>query len=150
MSEQETVVCDWCGNELDEEEREAPRLTAEKKPICDDCHHKEYEFTCCWCEEYGDNEVQHKILVVFVPTSASYGDKVQPGVYEITGGPYWTSDYFSSWLDKNNLKRMCSLPEDLQEDDPYYPVGHLCEGCQVEMKAFAVLELTKKCARAFC
>ena len=145
----EGAKCPWCSQEFDDEERETPRLSGDE-PICDDCYQDEYEFACCDCQGYDEQEIQHKMLVVFVPTSASCGDKVQPGVYSIIGGPYWTTDYFSSWLNAHRLVWLCSLPESLQDDDPYYPVGHLCRDCQKEMQVRCVQELTKKCAMAFC
>lgn len=152
----ENTECPSCGAPLDDEERESPRLDWEEKPICDDCYQEEYQYRCCNCEEHYDQDdqdgqdVQHKMLVVFVPTSASYGDKVQPGIYRITGSPYWSTDYFSSCLHTNKLKWLCKVPDVLQNDEHYYPVGHLCEECQQEMKQRGVLELTKKCASAFC
>ena len=145
----EGAKCSWCSHELDCEEREFPRTDADEDPICDNCHHQEYEFTCCNCEEYEDDEMQHKLLVVFTATSASHGDEVQPGIYNITGGPYWGTDYFSSWLYVEKLVWLCSLPESLQDDDPYYPVGHLCGDCQKEMQVRSVQEVTRKCAMAF-
>ncbi len=146
----EGAKCDWCEYDLDDEERESPRLNGSDEPICDDCYQEEYEFPCCLCENYDEQDVQHEMLVVFVPTSASGGDKVQPGVYAITGGPYWGTDYFSSWLDASQLAWLCPLPESLRDDDPFYPVGHLCRDCQKEMQVRGVQELTKKCAMAFC
>ena len=146
----EGAKCTWCECDLDGEERESPQLDWDKNPICDDCYHEEYELNCFNCENYDDQDIQHKMLVVFVPTSSSYGEKVQPGVYTITGGPYWATDYFSSWLDADQLAWLCSLPESLQDDDPYYPVAHLCRDCQKQMQNRGVQELTNKCAMAFC
>ena len=145
----EGAECPWCGCDFDDEERESPRMSGDD-PICDQCYQDEYEFTCCRCEDYGEQDIQHELLVVFVATSSSYGEKVQPGLYTITGGPYWATDYFSSWLNPDKLIWLCSLPESLQDEDPYYPVGHLCSECQAEMKLRGVRELTMKCAMAFC
>ncbi len=146
----EAAKCAWCGYDLDDEERECPRLDSQDEPICDNCYHESYEFTCCNCENYDDQDIQHEMLVVLVPTSASYGDKVQPGVYRITDGPYWSTDYFSSCLHAYQLAWLCSLPDSLQDDDSYYPVGHLCRDCQKKMQVRGVQELTKTCAMAFC
>ena len=151
----EGTKCPNCGYKLDEEERESPRLSWDNEPICDDCYQEEYQYRCCNCEEHYDQDedgqdVQHNMIVVFSPTVSSYGEKVLPGVYRVTGGPYWSTDYFSSCLHSYNLKWLCKLTESFQKEDPFYPVGHLCTDCQQEMEKRGVLELTKKCALAFC
>lgn len=151
----EGAVCTGCGQGLDDEERVSPRLDCTGDPICDDCYQDEYQYCCCNCGEHYDQDdqdgqdVQHKMIVVFVPTAGSYSDKVQPGIYRITGKPYWSTDYFSSQLFHDKLKWLCKLPVSLQEDDPFYPVAHLCRDCQAEMIMRGVRELTRKCAMAF-
>src|ERR1700722_18101083 len=90
--------CTSCGEPFDEEEREGPHYERTDKgknirsrPICDQCFHDEYEFTCCWCKEYGDVEDQHKMLVVF-EECANFDNRdarILPGLYRITDGPYY-------------------------------------------------------------
>lgn len=91
----EKMECTRCGKHLDDEERENPRKDDDGDIICDECHHDKYEFTCCDCQNYGDVEDQHNMLVVFEEVDSMGGPErtVQPGIYRIAeegsyyGGP---------------------------------------------------------------
>ena len=115
----------------------------DRTPVCDDCYHDHFEFTCCACEEYGEVEDQHKYLVVFEAV-----DDVEPGIYRIKYKPYFTSGLIgSSWLHPRTLDKVKDLPvrwlayvsitgKDIfrelkaEEQDDGYPCGHLCADCQ--------------------
>ena len=56
--------CTYCGKELDSEELETPYKDGDDDVMCDDCHHEHCEFTCDLCEEYGDIDEQHKMLIL--------------------------------------------------------------------------------------
>ena len=147
MSKAQKIIathCTWCSCEFDEEEKENPRADCDNNPICDDCYHNEYEFTCCYCEDSGDNDNQHKMAVVFVPTRAAWGDDIPVGIYRVRGGPYWGHNYFSSWLYSDKIEYICTLPDELKDDDPYYSLGHLCSECQVKIEQRAALEREKE------
>ena len=118
------IKCACCGESLDEEEVEYPRLDCDDVPICDDCWSEEHEFTCDWCEEYGLVEDQHNMLVVFDEDETNF----PTGIYEIVRFPYYTSNMLSMWLHEWALKKLMDLPKDL--DEGMYPCGHLCMDCQ--------------------
>ena len=119
------VECQHCGNNLDFEERDDPRRDDCGDPICDECWSEKYEFNCCWCGEYEHIDEQHKMLVVFESCGG-----LEPGVYSIDSGPYWTSDYFSMWFNLDCLTRLGNLPRSLAASHEGYPSGHLCRNCR--------------------
>ena len=125
----QTPCCLRCGNELDDEELDYPRKDEDGDAICDECFHEHYEFTCCWCCEYGDVKDQHNLLVVFEEVS-----DVKPGIYKITERPYYICAMIgSSWLIPGSLVRIAELNPDM--DGNNYPCGHLCLECQKKVLA---------------
>lgn len=119
--------CTRCGEELDSEERESPRLDVDETAICDQCYHDNFEFTCSRCEGYGDNEDQHRYLVIFEECGG-----LRPGIYRINRKPYFISNYFDMWWIKESLSRLRDA-DGYYADQDLYPSGHLCYGCQREM-----------------
>ena len=138
------IKCSYCGDDLKDDELESPSIDPDDRtPVCDDCYHDHFEFTCCACEEYGEVEDQHKYLVVFEAV-----DDVEPGIYRIKYKPYFTSGLIgSSWLHPRTLDKVKDLPvrwlayvsitgKDIfrelkaEEQDDGYPCGHLCADCQ--------------------
>lgn len=136
------MICTWCGEELDEQERESPR-TDSSGVICDACHHDVYEFTCCWCQEYGGVDVQHDMLVVAeeVSTGGYSEGLVKPGVYKVLGGPYHGGPLIGdSYLFGDQLEWLAALPESI--DTGMFPCGHLCQQCQQRITQTAEKEPT--------
>ncbi|KKN75780.1 hypothetical protein LCGC14_0376560 [marine sediment metagenome] len=135
MSEKlEVTNCSSCGDEFDEEERENPRRDSSDDPICDDCYREYYEFTCCKCEEYGDQKDQHNLLVVLeaeIVRIESEDDYLKPGIYQVVDTPYWATDYFESWIRWKAVTWLCENPFDIAYE--CYPCGHLCLTCQNEL-----------------
>lgn len=131
MNEKE-IACAWCGDALDEEERENPRRDCDDDRICDECYHDEYEFTCEWCENYGETKDQHNLLLVLEADTVrieSQEDYLKPGVYQIVkklyhGGPI-VGDSYILW---QAIVWLCDLPDNANRG--YYPCGHLCLECQ--------------------
>ena len=132
--EPDLTKCGCCGDKLDEDEICNPYEDRDDygdgTPICFECYHEHYEFTCSLCEEYDDINVQHKMLIV---RKAEMG--VPPGVYRITGYPY----YYSSILGDNggvnpwDVQKICNLTKEIGRlMDTYYPLGHMCRDCQAE------------------
>jgi hypothetical protein len=124
------IECSYCGEHLGDDESENPRIDpADDLPVCDECWHDKFEFTCCRCCEYGDVEDQHNLLVVFEKTG-----KVEPGVYKVTGRPYYTHALIGEgWLHDWALKRIADVNPDM--DGEGYPCGHLCLNCQSNLLA---------------
>lgn len=123
--------CSLCGDSLNKEEIESPRRDADDEPICDDCYHEDYEFTCVWCEEYGETDDQHNLLIVLdadIVRIESAEEYLKPGVYQIVKRPYYGTDYFDSWILWKAISWLCPLPWD--PDEHYCPCGHLCLSCQ--------------------
>lgn len=126
--------CTLCGKEFDAEELDSPRTDEDGDPICDDCYHEHYEFTCRCCQNYGDVKDQHNLLVVFKETSG-----VLPGIYA-TKGTYCTHALIGEgWLHPGALARIADVNPDM--DGEGYPCGHLCLECQGHVLA----QFTDKC-----
>lgn len=121
---QQTVACDWCGEELTLEEIENPPQDV-KEPICDNCYNEHFEFTCFWCGNYEHEDYQGDLLVI-----AKECGGLGPGVYRIKKRPYFTSNYFNMWWDTYALEKVRDIPADWNPYDNRYPSGHLCVGCQ--------------------
>jgi hypothetical protein len=131
------LECSFCGEPLDGEESDSPRLDPDDgKPTCDDCYHEHFEFTCCCCQNYGEVADQHNLLVVLEETS-----DVKPGVYKVVDKPYYTQGMIGSgWLHPWALERIADLNPDIGDDG--YPCGHLCLECQRHILA----QFTGKCS----
>lgn len=119
------LSCSYCGQQLEEHERADPQMV-DDEPVCDDCYREKYCFTCCRCEEYEDNEHQHKFLVVKHDECGEL--EVADGVYRIVRSPYHYSSALDNGLIKSALEFVCALPNGIELDD--YPCGHLCLSCQ--------------------
>ena len=80
------IECAFCGNRLDDEEIDSPRLDECGDSICDECHREHYEFDCCYCEESDHVDVQHYYFAVaYQKNPANYVDKsgsgkIYPGI----------------------------------------------------------------------
>lgn len=123
----ETVVtkCFWCDRELDDEEYESPQV-CDGEVTCDECYRRKYCFDCCRCQEYEDNEVRDKpgrLLVVF---DADEAGLPVSGLYEIVEWPYYTSDMFSMWFNREAIRYVGYIHFSNYD---IYPCGHLCERC---------------------
>ncbi len=141
-TERTVDLCDRCGEALDLEEADNPHRDEDDdgnetgEPICDECYHENYEFTCCCCSEYGHVSDQHKMLVVFEETHSMGGPErtVAPGIYRIKGRPYYGDMMIGpGWLYGDKLERIADVNPDMDGDG--YPCGHLCAACQENVKA---------------
>lgn len=113
------IDCTYCGNEA-----ESPRLDDVDDPICFDCYHEHYEFTCCWCQEDEHQDHQHKMLVLVDPKGAG----IAVGIYRIVSLPYYADGMIEGFLFESALEHLRDLPEGI--DTRGYPCGHLCRDCQ--------------------
>ena len=129
------MKCVYCDNELDEEEAEDPHRDRDGDPLCDECHREHFQFTCCGCGNYGDNEDQHNMLVVFDAEGAFDEEdrkaRFGRGVYRVKDRPYYVSDYFSMQLRTRCLERIGDVPKGA--DPEGFACGHLCLECQQEV-----------------
>lgn len=118
--------CDLCGKRLSQEEYENP-VVRDGDTLCDDCETEHYKFTCSWCEDYKDQEVQHRYIVVFDAQEAGVD---LAGLYRIDAYPYYTSGLIgSSWLHPGAVTWLGFLAT-LTENLDGFPCGHLCQACQ--------------------
>lgn len=117
------MKCSWCKQDLNDEESQSPRSNKFNEPLCDTCYMDEYMISCDWCEEYYDKSERGAIGSLLV---AFDGCGVEPGVYEVTEHPYWYSNYFDTWLEKDAIKK---LSAELPFDNCDYLIGHLCPDC---------------------
>jgi hypothetical protein len=119
--------CSWCGAQLGGDEIESPYRDTDGDLLCDECYHDNFEFTCCLCENYEHTDHQHDYLVIFEKCGG-----LARGVYRIKSFPYYTSNYFSMWWNRESLAKVHGLPWKFSSDDGY-PSGHICWGCRNEL-----------------
>lgn len=106
MAIQTATECGWCGNELTAEESKHPEDRV-SEPICCECFHEHYEFTCDKCENYEHIDHQHQFLVVYEKEHGLglYGD-VEPGIYEIVNFPHYGGPMIGGgWLYNDSLRK---------------------------------------------
>lgn len=143
-----STECSLCGNALGTDELEFPHTDRDDGlPICYDCHHDKYEFTCCDCCNYGDVDDQHNLLVVFEEVGSMGGPSrtVLPGIYRIKEGPYHGGPIIGEgYLYGGNLERVADVNPDM--DGNGYPCGHLCLECQQHVLA----QFKAKCSACKC
>lgn len=127
----ETLECEWCGNDLTQEEIDDPEPEG---TICQECYHEHFEFTCCRCCKYDHIDYQDMWLVVFeaVEDFDERDREIQPAIYEIVGFPYYGGSLLgSSWLHGRKLRLMSAK---IDFDDDGYACGHLCRVCIKALK----------------
>lgn len=125
MSKKKPAVCEWCGDELDEEERKFPR----EKGMCDDCFHEKREFRCCRCGNHELKGYQHRFLVVFVDGYGENSDiPLKRGIYEIVDFPYFGGSMLGGGHFFDRCLRQLKPAVDWASSDGY-PSGHLCRDC---------------------
>jgi hypothetical protein len=126
----EKTRCTYCGDKLDEEEIETPSKDGAGDPMCDECWHDHYEFTC--------------YLVVKCLAPGDYEDVI-PGIYYIKSGPYHGGSLLGGGLFNRKLLRLRDLPNDSMLDRDYYPTGHLCRTCVDMLNLAKHTEYVKAC-----
>lgn len=133
--------CTWCDDLLGLDTTEQPRRDDGGGVMCDECHHEHFEFWCCWCQNYGDRDIQHDMVVVIGEVENADGDRgnMPRGVYRVCAGPYYCSAIFDGWFYGDALKRLADVPDGV--DTGGYPAGHLCADCQARInKGVAALK----------
>ena len=136
------VICEWCEEPLTKEEAESH---VDGKPICCSCDYEHNYFTCHWCENYEEKELECKIgslFAVFEPTPArNNGDallwfdaqnhEMLPGLYRIIKWPMYGDAVLDQWLCAESFERVCDLTDEMKENGGYgeYPCGPLCREC---------------------
>lgn len=122
--------CEWCGNNLTDEEIKYPCRDGRGKKIdgliCDECFHEHYEWTCDRCCEYELSEFQDIWFVVF-ETTPGRDQPVQPGIYEITNFPYYGGPLIGEGYLYDSSLRLTKAKIDFEQGN--YPCGHLCRRC---------------------
>jgi hypothetical protein len=128
----QTANCGWCGQELDDDERENPWHRDGDELMCRQCYRDKFMYDCTFCEELEDegSVPQHQFLVLYDPRDAGVQD-LKPGIYRIIHKPYYTAGLVgSSWLHEGSLEFIRGLPRGKKEDPGGYPVGHICGACR--------------------
>lgn len=129
MGETTPTNCTKCGVELDEEEREDPRLDSDGDPICDDCYREDYQFMCCICQDFHDDtREKHSMIIVFEDVHGT-----APGVYEIIAHPYYYDCMIDAGFYDWALRRIGDVPDGAE--DGWAAAGHMCLGCQEKIRA---------------
>ena len=133
-------ACEWCGNQLTEEEIEYPATDGFGRKIdgtiCDECFHEHYEWACDRCQNYEYEEFHGIWLVVFEAVHVQ-GDwrsedrEAEPGIYEITKWPYFGGPIIGELSLYGGALRRTKAKIDFPQG--HYPCGHLCRECAKEL-----------------
>lgn len=131
--------CDWCDEPLTEEEEAFPQFR-NGDLVCQQCLCDDEHFTCCWCENCGEEEDQHRYVMVFDHHIAGTS---LPGLYRVERPTYYAAGIIGSgWLDPSALTWLGFLAT-LKADPQDYPCGHLCSTCQE--RALAEIAYETRC-----
>lgn len=125
-------TCSWCEELLKGEELENLSIR-DGEMLCDNCDEEwraDNMFRCVQCDCLESVEYRGIPGTLFV----AFNDEadVDPGVYEVTDNPYYTSDMLSMWLNKEAVRRIGDIPEGLVQD--WFPIEHFCRDCSEKLK----------------
>jgi hypothetical protein len=122
------LSCHYCGHVITDPDEQADpyRNPDTDEAMCSECYREHFEFSCCWCKESDNVDVQHKMLVI----EDAYDEMPEwrKGVYQIGRRPYYADGMIEMHLIQSALTWIGSVPETLHIE--YYPCGHLCSECQ--------------------
>lgn len=125
------MKCTWCGEILNEEETEAPRLDSMDDVICDSCYDDEYMSECpSCCDFYETEEEESEIFLLFED-----GFGVPPGIYRPTYRPFYSQPIIGSgniWpSDVELVGGLEAFPEhESTRKESGYPATFICKGCE--------------------
>lgn len=122
--------CDDCGGELTAEEIEVPERNPAGQIICCSCE-RNYQFTCCLCQNYAPDVEQGAIGNLVVITDSERAE-MAAGVYEVKSHPYYTDSMLAMWFNEDALLRLGDVPDRIDTDSA--AAGHLCGECSQEIK----------------
>lgn len=106
MTEEE---CTWCGEEL--RYPDDPDRDGAGDPICERCWKEEFQFICAVCDErtWEGEEKERKQYIVIDNT-----DSPEPGIYRVTGKPFYTSNYFRIGYREQNLEKVAEITDEFE------------------------------------
>ena len=89
---EELIICDYCGETLDECELENPFKDVDDNILCDLCYEINYRNTCVICEESYDKPTKPEELFFVIATEVKDDvlmHPIIPGIYQTTSWPYF-------------------------------------------------------------
>lgn len=129
--------CEWCGCELDDEERESPRLNENGRVLCDNCWSGEYEGICYRCRETVElSELDNSPgrLIVVLEEAEGLPANLTPGYYRVEEWPLYSDSMVEMHMESNNLVKVSELEDNVKKGD--YETertamcGSMCKACQ--------------------
>jgi len=118
------LLCAWCEEHLDDEEKESPQKDNDGDIICDNCYDEHYRYACPLCSEFVEKEGNQEHIAL---TNALAEDQeMEPGIYKVLQFPWFSSDCFSMHIYELNVKKVKDLPKELQEETEG---NYICEDC---------------------
>lgn len=118
---EETLKCDSCGEEFDEDSR---RGLGDSDVLCEDCYENNTN-ECQLCHE----RVEDTDTSPFILVKAEFGSTGHrpPGIYRVTDRPFMTCPMIGSgWLHGGDVVFVDKLPE---FGRAYEISGHVCNDC---------------------
>lgn len=117
-------ICTRCGENLDEEEAENPRIDYDGDVICDDCYTEYFETICPICENYFEHGDFGEGKFHFILTN--YPNRVPPGIYKAIRFPFYRSDIVGSDdIYPECVERIFPASEWMDEKAS----GQICQNC---------------------
>lgn len=119
------MTCAYCCNNLSPDDTHTDNAG---DPVCDQCWHEMFCFTCVKCHDDELVEYQGAVdssIVVFDTEQA----RVPVGVYRVLHSGYWTAHNFDAWIEPSAVELVTSNIGDMRDTICGHAVGHLCRAC---------------------
>ena len=128
--------CGWCGCELDEEEKESPRLNEDGDVICDNCWSDEYEGACYRCRETVERselDMSPLRLIIVLDDAPGSPTNLTPGYYRVTKWPLYSDGMVEAHMESDNMVKVADIEDEVkkEEDEAVMAAcGPMCNACQ--------------------
>lgn len=124
MSTETKYKCADCDRDLDGDECYE---TEDGSIYCQACYYDNQAFQCTLCDEHEEQQYQHNVLAIYSPDECFRREGKEPGLYHITGRPYYADGMIEGYIFDDRVTRVAPLPDGAVEG--CYPAGHLCRAC---------------------
>lgn len=114
--------CTHCGNNIEGE----PFEDGDGDDICGNCWKETQCFFCSICRDHkweGEDEERNQYIVI------AHKDEPEPGIYRVTGRPFYRSNYFNIWYEEDKLQQVGDIDEEKLDIDAGVVGGFVCFSC---------------------
>lgn len=139
--------CTRCGEALDDEETESPRLDSDGEPICDDCFREFFESYCPMCCDYYETENEESTVFLLFEDVG-----VPPGIYRPNSYPFYSQPFIGEghiYKSQVELIGSIDLAREHVEDESGYPATFLCKNCEEDLLKTIQSDIITRLIREF-